>query len=413
MSELTEYALSGKIYIDLKQVFPLRPYAKGCHSIPQLIKRKEYKSVINGRIIDGVLHQTDKQSHKYGSKYVCKNEVNELFNATIDVVDPPAPPILEDKDLVFFKDENGVEYNVLMRGERTREGIFFKVKDVMKVCEIERLDERLVRVHSSSYSINEHYMWFMVTLDEPPNVGNIQSRELYLTYNGLMRVLEVSRTGVGHKFKTWINDVVFAVAFGTNDQKSAVLARSLNVDAEHLKAIMNKTSSDIKCLYLIDIKESVNDRTVYKYGYTKNLKSRFHSHMRTYGRDIELIRWVPIPQASLSLAEKRFKDIAASYTHEKRHHQELIALNDDELKSMKDAFEIISDKYCGELRELVKQYEYQLERNAYKHSLEVSELKRACNDQVSNMRLELMSTKKDLEIYQLKIQMLEMQLANA
>ncbi len=80
---------------------------------------------------------------------------------------------------------------------------------------------------------------------------------------------------------------------------------------------------------------------------------------------------------------------------------------------MKDAFEIISDKYCGDLRELVKQYEYQLERNAYKHSLEVSELKRACNDQVANMRLELVSTKKDLEIYQLKIQMLEMQITNA
>lgn len=411
MSDLTEYTLGEKVYIDLKQVFPLRPYAAGCHSIPQLINRKGYRVVINGRIIDGVLHQTERQSHKFGSKFVCKDEVKELFDTTAKVVDPPAPPILEDKDLVFFRDENGIEYKVLMRGERTREGIFFKVKDVMKVCEIERLDERIARINCSSYIVKEHYMWFTVTSKTPPNVGNTRSRELYLTYNGLMRVLEVSRTGVGYKFKEWINDVVFAAAFGTAEQKASICAKILNIDAEHLKAVMSKASSSIKCLYLIDTKDVINDRKIYKYGYTKNLKSRFFDHMRTYGKDIELIQWTPIPQAALSVAEKQFKDIALAYVYERDGHVELIALNDKELKSVKDAFELISDKCCGELSGIVRQYEHQLTNLSQKHELAISELKRECNDKVANMRIDLVTAQKDNELYQLKIQMLEMKLA--
>jgi len=80
MTDLHEYAFGGKIYIDLKEIIPLRPYSKGCNSTGKLIQRKGYKDVINGRIVDGAIQPTVKKSCKYGSVFVNKTEVLELFN---------------------------------------------------------------------------------------------------------------------------------------------------------------------------------------------------------------------------------------------------------------------------------------------------------------------------------------------
>ncbi len=44
----------------------------------------------------------------------------------------------------------------------------------------------------------------------------------------------------------WSDDVLFAFSFGTVEQKLKVLARSFDMEVDHLKAMMSKTSNDVE-----------------------------------------------------------------------------------------------------------------------------------------------------------------------
>jgi hypothetical protein len=408
MPAFVEYSVNDKIYIDLKQLLPLRPYAVGCKSIAQLIGKKQYQSIINGQIIDGTLVVKEKRSYKHGSIFVDKAEIAELFDAhTTEIVEyPSAPPLLEDTDLVFFKDDDGDEHHVLMRGTRTREGIYFKVKDVERVFEMKRLDDILAKDHTR-YEAGVDYQWFALTDENKVRIG--QSRELYPTYNGLMRVISVSQSGIGFKFKEWINELVFAAAFGTIEQKVKAFERSFNIDADHLKAIMSNTDGEISCLYLIDIKQTKDERRVFKYGYTKHLRSRFREHMRKYGDTIELVKFSFVPEMNLSKAEKMIKEITLLFAFETDGEKELLALDDHELASVLLVYKSVATNYCGQLKEIVQKYE----SDALGVQLDVSEMKRAYDAKLHEATTRAIIANKDNEILQMKIQMLEAQLAAA
>lgn len=498
MPAFTEYPINGKIYVDLKQLLPLRPYGVGCKSISQLIAKKHYQSIINGQIIDGVLVVKEKRSYKLGSVFVEKSEILDLFDEhTIEIVEyPPAPAVIEDEDLIFFKDDEGIEHSVLMRGERTRQGIYFKVKDVERVFEMKRLDDILGKDHTG-YTPGMDFQWFVL-----PRGG----KELYLTFSGLRGLITRSSilncsTDIGYiylirldpsgnlyKFgKTWNpmtrfdshrcnfakhgyesielvhtvmvdvdrlsvaeasvksylidkgfyrsldcstelaeldesevskliafyqeladkmvsvgkgrsvarklldrmldfeNEMILTAAFGTVDQKAKTFARVLNIDAVHLRAVMNKTDGKVICLYLIDIKQIKDGRHVFKLGYSKHLRTRFSEHMRKYGDNIELIRFVFIPESSLSHAETLLKKISITHAYEREGEKELIALDDQDLESVLTTYDTISQLFCGNLREVVEQHSREL--NEMKHLYEMKQLE--ANHKVELAQLEI------------------------
>jgi hypothetical protein len=412
MPSFTEHSLNNKIYVDLKELLPLRPYGTGCKSLTQLIRKYQYNDVINGQVKNNILIQTEKRSFKHGSVFVSKTEIIDLFsNDTSAIVEyPPAPPILEDSDLVFFKDDDGNEHSVLMRGERTRQGIYFKVKDVERVFEMKRVSE-IIQSPETIYTIVNHYKWF--TIAKHNEVGNGRSKELYLTYSGLKHMIEASQSGIGYKFKNWIDEIVFAAAFGTVEQKAATFARALNVDADHLTAVMNKTDGEISCLYLIDIKRKKEERRVFKYGYTKHLRSRFKDHMRKYGDNIELIKFAFVPEMNLSQAEAQIRAITKPLVYECGDEKELIALNENELESVLLTYKSVADIHCGKLRELVGKYESDINTLHSTYKLEIAELKHECSNKVHAAEVAALIASKDLEVLQMKVQMLEAQLKSA
>lgn len=415
MPAFTEYPIGDKIYVDLKQLLPLRPYGVGCKSISQLIAKKHYQSIINGQIIDGVLVVKEKRSYKLGSVFVEKSEILDLFDEhTIEIVEyPPAPAVIEDEDLVFFKDDEGIEHSVLMRGERTRQGIYFKLKDVERVFEMKRATE-IVQSDETVYAAGRDYQWFVLPKHKDLEVG--RSKELYLTYSGLKHMIESSQSGVGYKFKEWIDELVFAAAFGTVDQKAKAFSRSLNIDADHLKAIMRKTDGEISCLYLIDIKQTKDGKRVFKYGYTKHLRSRFREHMLKYGDDIELIKFSFVPEMNLSKSETMIRGITKPFAYECEGENELIALTDQELESVLLVYKSVATNHCGQLKEIVGKYE----SDARDVQLGISELKRdydaklhAADVKCHESDMRAMIAIKDNEILQMKIRMLEAQLGAA
>jgi len=404
MSSLVEYSIGSKIYIDLKHVFDNYPnYRKGIRSLTQLIARKGYHNYVNGNIIDGVLTITEKRSRKNGSIFVNKDELTVLFE-NIETI-PIAPPILDDTDLVFFKDEDGQEYHVEMRGDRTPEGIFFRGKDVAHVFQMENL-QKVMLGNDANYNTGEHYCFFDVSIGKNLDNATIHcAKEMFLTYAGIMRIIAVSRSGIGYKFKKWITEIVFAALFGTQAQKAKVVARIINVDAEHLKAIMNKSAEPISCLYLIDITiqgivlgssipiaTSSKDKSVYKLGLSDNITRRFKEHCGKYGDKIKLIKFVFIPKSMLYAAETHLKRIVKSFKYEQENETELIALNNSELESVVAIYQSISRQFCGNLEQVVSSYESMI-KDA-QHQIEVVRLECA-----------LALSEKDNEILRLKLQL--------
>ena len=57
------------------------------------------------------------------------------------------------------------------------------------------------------------------------------TKELFLTYEGLLRVLFVSRSGVAHKFTSWATEKLFTIQMGTQKQKRTLASNILGVDA--------------------------------------------------------------------------------------------------------------------------------------------------------------------------------------
>ena len=162
-------------------------------------------------------------------------------------------------------------------------------------------------------------------------------------------------------FKKWIDEIVFSAAFGTKDQKIKTFSKVLNVDADHLKAIMSKSPTAISCLYLIDIGVSDDGKRVFKYGLSDNIKRRFSEHIKTYGGDIKLDTFILIPLLDLSKAETDFKKCVSRYQYKRNNEAELISLCDEAYINIQNIFNSISRNYCGNVQEQVAYYKNRLE----------------------------------------------------
>lgn len=189
-------------------------------------------------------------------------------------------------------------------------------------------------------------------------------------------MIDHSRTGVAYKFKAWIDEVVFASAFGTKRQKIGVAAKLLDVDGESLRAFMSKCATNIKCLYLIDILVRDGNRRVLKYGYTNNIRRRFREHMAKFGSDIQLDTFIFIPEMALSGAEARFRQSVTCYIYEINGstETELISVCDESYKNVKHILKSISETFCGNMQTQMNQYEHTIEQLKLFHQLEVMRL---------------------------------------
>jgi hypothetical protein len=414
-SQLTEYALNDDIYIDIKQLIPLRPYAKGCTSIPKLIARKGYQDVIYGHIKDGNLIQTQVQSKKYGSVFVNKKELVELFNGKTPEI-PPAPPVLEADDLVFFKDKNGVSYQVEMRGDRTEEGIYFKVKDLSEVFQMSRLDT-ILQSNQSVYVDTRDYQWFRVD-------SNGTSRTLYLTFIGLLKVINSSyilncNQAFGH---------IYLIKLGSdNNNKRKCLykfGKSWNVDLralQHKRYFAKFGFSDIELLYTarIDVASlSEAELMIKRYLQKANLYRQTHfSNELCELTDDEvnaLIQYYLNLENTMSSTQA--VDPVKYFINQFRSTNVTNAFNamfgnqEQQLESMAQQLDVNVDNLDSIMkykdRSIVQEYQSQLELQSSSYELKLSETKRKCERSLNAKELQLQLALKDLEIKDREMELL-------
>ena len=274
-----------------------------------------------------------------------------------------APPILELEDEEKFHDVDGNIIEIETRGERHEDKIYFKCKHISVGFGMEHLSKNITD-KTKGYNRGSDYTFF-IRNNSSPN-GGANKKTLYLTYEGLLRVLFVSRNKNATIFRKWATMKLFTIQMGTKDAKEVLGTEILNIKIKDLRAVFNKHSSDFPCVYLLslgkvsDLRETLgispkieDDIIVYKYGFSKDFKQRIAQHQANYGKmknvDLDVVFFNIVDAQHTSAAEHDiryfFKAFGKPLAIE--GHNELVGLNKMELVETKNKYVSTGEKYAG------------------------------------------------------------------
>ena len=308
-----------------------------------------------------------------------------------------APPILYLNDSEKFHDAGGNVIEIETRGERQRNKIYFKVKDVSVGFGMPRLKNTILKKESCSFERGIHYITFKReswdTISDSKNTNKPSKTTLYLTYKGLLRVLFVSRNKHVDKFQDWAEEKLFTIQMGTRDQKVKLGAEVLNTSPRTLKAIFDKHAATFPSIYLMslgkvrELRETFgipankpDESTVYKFGFTDDLSRRVIELETEYsklpGVAMTIGTFHIIDTKYTSEAENEVREMCAAFeVRVKKTTQgfnELIVLDDKQFANMKKMYRRIGDDFAGatlglqkqiaELKDRIKDYENEIMR---------------------------------------------------
>ena len=146
----------------------------------------------------------------------------------------PLPPLLELSQDQQFRDQYGDVHQVEVRGDKTKEGIWFKCEDIARVFEMQTLDTHINRLDSSEYEVFCSGMPAQLAGMPEQNTGG-NPTSTYLTYNGLLKIIFASRSGVAYRFQDWATDIIYAAHLGTTEERLDVAAAVVDTDVESMR----------------------------------------------------------------------------------------------------------------------------------------------------------------------------------
>jgi hypothetical protein len=334
-----------------------------------------------------------------------------------------APNIIHLNDNEKFKDEHGNLLEIETRGKRKYNEVFFKLDDVSDKFNITSLKNTVIdnrKAYTKHIDYTEFYCKYTA------NGGSITRKKHYfLTYEGLLRVLFVTRNNKTAPFIKWAIEVLFISHMGILEDKQKLVGDILGVNAKVVKEVFNCDSNTLPCVYLftlgyvkdlrdsMKINEEYNDNyIVAKFGFTKDLSRRTKEHIIHYNKInncmLKLKHYAYIDPQYMSSAEKDIKDYVSNLNLKFSfdNDDELIIIPDKLLSLISDKYDHIGKKYSGHISELIiriKELESYIEKITLEHKLEVSTLTSSLTLQTEKYEHELL--KKDYEILLLKSKM--------
>ncbi len=351
-------------------------------------------------ITDGASRKCDKVLIRKLYLDRCDEYTNEING--VDVQDKDgiamAPDIICLEDNEKFTDDNGNVLEIETRGTRQSDGVYFKVKDVSRGFGVDDLYVTLIKKHTQYVEHNDYVYFICPVLDE---VGRKQTRvqkELFLTYEGILRVLFISRSGNTRGFVKWAVDKLFTIQMGTAEQKRQLASKVLGVSAKALREVFKQSATSLPCVYMFilgsvkDLRKSMqidpkytDDMLIAKYGCTGDLERRTAEHIKTYGSikgvDLTIKHYSYIDPMYTMQAETDirgfFNGIDARFEYQASN--ELVCLKPALLKMVADQYRLLSCSYQGHIKQMTQEVE------AIKHMLEIEQAKH-------------MSTIKDIDI---------------
>ena len=419
-------------------------FCKGSRSTRDLIKKKnidlkyyvyaKYDSKTNSWT------QSDGKSAKLDKvlfRHVYLKTINELGlndqqaqpnQHNTDETIQKAPNVLELEDEEKFKDENNNIIEIETRGIRYQDQIFFKVKDVsvgfdMPNLYISIIDER------NSYMKDIDYKYFMCkNIVENKNQTSKKvsvSKELFLTYEGILRVLFVSKNNKTRQFIKWVTETLFTVQMGSAEQKNTFVSNILGCSAKVVKEVFNADANTLPCVYFftlgyvkdlrqsMNINDSVSDDTIVgKYGFTKDLSRRTGEHIKTFSKipniDLKLKYYSYIDPQYMSNAETDMKELFSSLNLKLKFESfdELVIVPNVYNKIVSEKYNHIGKKYSGHISELItkiKELEEINQKQELNHIIELQKYEKNLQKEQYENKLK----DSQLEMFQYKILLLE------
>jgi AraC-like DNA-binding protein len=444
---MTTITFENKQYIIGDYILENAPiYSKGSRGSRALIKNKDIASTkyIFARNTNDEWVVNDGKSVKYDKVFFKMSfikKIPELNNSTTITDDKgieKAPNIITLKDEEKFKDNDGNVIEIETRGERKHENIYFKVKDVMEGFKLENLYTIIIDKRVDGYIENKHYKYFICnilgspqnkTSKNPDSKTNVK-KELFLTYNGILRILFASSSKTADKFLYWAIETLFTVQMGTTQQKEELVANVMGVSARVIKEVFNTATNSLPCVYLFilntvkNLRQIMNldpkysdDSFVCKYGFTKDLSRRTGEHIDTFKKipntELKLKYYSYMDPQYISKGESDIRlfmnglKINTSY----ENMEELVVIPKELMPLVERQYEMIGRNYMGHISELVtriKELEDKYEKELLNHKLEMQQLQH--NNTLLENKLEMQKEKYEHDILKKEVEIMRMQM---
>ena len=409
METIKKLKLSNNYFYSADDLFNNCPiYCRGSKNSRELVRNKsllntDYKYLRFNKDTNK-WSVTDGKSVKFDKIFIKDtviNEINELNGASNISLEGSevAPPLLYLNDNEKFKDKNENILDIETRGEREPDKIYFKVNDISDKFSIPNLYITLVS-KNSNYEINLHYKYF--TINSINNVYLKSSKkevkvqkELYLTYEGILRVLFTTRNNKTSNFINWAVKTLFTVQMGSETDKNKLISNIKGVSYEAIQELFSCNARSLPCVYLtafntvknlrnvMNIDNSFSDDSiVYKFGLTKSFEARKNGHKSEYKElgdniDMKLVKYTYIDPLFLSDAENEIKDKLSDFKFNWKTHDELVIIPKSMSKYIDMVYENIGSKYSGHTAEFNRQVsELNAEISNLKHIIEIKDMEK-------------------------------------
>ena len=369
------------------------------------------------------------------NKQIIKNENEINIDELYDIL--PAPEILVLSKHEMFRDSDDNIIEIEVRGEREHNKCFFKAKDIVKGFNIPRLLDTIRNDKLNGYIEDEHYKYFTIKIS---NKKTICKKEIFLTYEGIIRLLYVSKSKNTKKFISWMTEKLFTIQMGTFEQKQK-LTSLLGIHPQIIKDVFDRSSNETPTVYLFNIGPAnhhlktniyLDDDILCKYGCTKDISRRTSEHERKfkkeYDADISILLYSIIDIEYIHDAETNIKQYFKSNKLSQDDKTELIVINKNNLNQIKQHYKSIQNSYIGRYKEInnkmnnkiievkkemnIKITKLEKENIYLKYQLELKEKDKEFNIELKNKDIELKDNEikaKDKE-YKLTIELMEIKL---
>ena len=395
---MTVIIINKDEYISSDVLFEKAPvYCKLSRSGRDLIRKKKITDYIFAKLVNKEWCVSDGKSYKCDKIFIKKSFYDTIPEVKQDkvIVDENniqlAPDIIYLDDSEKFKDENGVCVEIVTRGTRKADEIYFKVKDVSIGFKLERLEEIISNKQKHGYSENIHYKYFncqkpIRDVNKTNKIKNMK-KELYLTYEGILRVLFASHSPNVKPFIKWATETLFIVQMGKPEQKQTLSASLLGLNTQTIKDVFNSGSNKTPTVYLFNIgsanqllKTNIykDDDILCKYGCTDDISRRTSEHERNfkkqYNVDITLLLYSIIDPQYIFDAETNIRQYFKSNKISSDDKSELIVINNKNITQIKQHYKMIQNSYIGRYEEINNKI-IQLEKYILelKHQLELKD----------------------------------------
>jgi hypothetical protein len=347
-----------------------------------------------------------------------------------------APNIVFLQEEEIFKNIDGTIINIEVRGTNEFNKCFFKVKDVSEGFNMPSLYKTLIdTTNTITYEKDIHYKYFIIEKNRQEHTTNrnvsTSTKELFLTYKGMMRLLFCSQIGSTELFQDWATERLFTIQLGNKKAKNSLAANLLGVNSQVIKDVFECNTSETPCIYLITIGNANEllgetkygkDDILYKYGKTSDLSRRIAEHTAFYRNmfkvDITLKQFSIVEAQFLTSAESDIRSSMEKHTISYKSQEELVVLDKIDLRNTETMYHHIQNSYIGThkgLHDKMKKLELTiLEKNSIikDKDFEIEKLNtKIKSDSIEHGKdLEILATKHALDISNTELTFLQKQI---